>query len=151
MKTDTRIEFGDFQTPLPLAREVCARVKSLGVQADVVIEPTCGLGVFLLAAAESYPKAELRGFDIKSDYVEAAAKDLSDLRGGPPGCSSAAGLFYARLGPGNARGAWFHIDPWEPPLGDEPDRGQHQRHQRSRQRELPGLSWYRSADRQIKL
>ena len=47
--------------------------------ADVVIEPTCGLGVFLLAAAECYPKAELRGYDINRDYVEAAAKSLSEI------------------------------------------------------------------------
>ena len=79
MKTTARIEFGDFQTPLPLAREVCARLKAQGVRADVVIEPTCGLGVFLLAAAECYPKAELRGYDINRDYVEAAAKSLGDL------------------------------------------------------------------------
>ena len=37
------------------------------------------LGLFLLAAAECYPNADLRGFDIKSDYVEAAARSLSDL------------------------------------------------------------------------
>lgn len=83
MKTATRIEFGDFQTPLPLAREVCAQLKAQGVQADTVIEPTCGLGAFLQAAAECYPKAELRGFDIKSDYVEAAAKNLNNLRACP--------------------------------------------------------------------
>ena len=79
MNTTARIEFGDFQTPLPLAREICASLESRGVPADVIIEPTCGLGVFLRAAAECYPKAELRGFDIKSDYVAAAAKNLSDL------------------------------------------------------------------------
>jgi trans-aconitate methyltransferase len=79
MNTTARIEFGDFQTPLPLAREICASLESRGVPADVIIEPTCGLGVFLRAAAECYPKAELRGFDIKSDYVAAAAKSLSDL------------------------------------------------------------------------
>lgn len=79
MKTATRIEFGDFQTPLPLARSVCARLKAEGVRADIVIEPTCGLGVFLLAAAECYPQAKLRGFDINHEYVATAAKRLSDL------------------------------------------------------------------------
>jgi len=79
MKTATRIEFGDFQTPLPLARSVCARLKAEGVRADMVIEPTCGLGVFLLAAAECYPQAKLRGFDINPEYVETTAKCLSDL------------------------------------------------------------------------
>lgn len=83
MKTTARIEFGDFQTPLPLAREVCARLKAEGVRADIVVEPTCGLGVFLQAAAECYPDAELRGYDINRDYVEAAGKRLSDMGARP--------------------------------------------------------------------
>jgi len=79
VKTTARIEFGDFQTPLPLAREICAHLIAQGVPADIVIEPTCGLGRFLLAAAECYPKAELRGYDINRDYVEATVKSLGDL------------------------------------------------------------------------
>ena len=78
MKTTARIEYGDFQTPLGLARQVCDRLRTQGVPADMVIEPTCGLGAFLLAAAECYPGAVLRGFDINRDYVAAAAKGLSD-------------------------------------------------------------------------
>jgi hypothetical protein len=61
VKTAARIEFGDFQTPLPLAREI---------------------GAFLQAAAECYPHAGLRGFDIKSEYVQATAKRLNDLGAG---------------------------------------------------------------------
>jgi hypothetical protein len=79
MKTTARIEFGDFQTPLPLARQVCARLKAEGVRADIVIEPTCGLGAFLQAAAECYPEAEFRGYDINPNYVKAATKRLSDI------------------------------------------------------------------------
>ena len=82
MKTAARIEFGDFQTPLPLAREVGALLKAQGVRADAIFEPTCGLGAFLQAAAECYPHAGLRGFDIKGEYVEAAAKRLNDLGAG---------------------------------------------------------------------
>ena len=77
MKTLARIEFGDFQTPLALAREVCLLLKAQGVRADVVVEPTCGLGIFLQAAAECYPEAELRGFDISHDYVQAATERLN--------------------------------------------------------------------------
>ena len=47
-------EFGDFQTPLPLAREVVGLVESLiGIPARV-IEPTAGLGAFLHAAKETW-------------------------------------------------------------------------------------------------
>lgn len=82
MKTSAKIEFGDFQTPLPLAREVCALLKSQSVPADVVIEPTCGLGSFLQAAAENYPKARLFGFDINHVYVATTARLLKALGAG---------------------------------------------------------------------
>jgi hypothetical protein len=77
MKSVARIEFGDFQTPLALAREVCLLLKVQGVRADVIIEPTCGLGTFLEAAAECYPEAELRGFDISQEHVQAATERLN--------------------------------------------------------------------------
>jgi hypothetical protein len=82
VKTAARVEFGDFQTPLPLAREIGALLKAQGVRADTIVEPTCGFGVFLQAAAECYPLASLRGFDINSDYVEVTARRLNDLGAG---------------------------------------------------------------------
>jgi len=76
MKTKARMEFGDFQTPLPLAREVCKRLKVEGVAADVVIEPTCGQGTFLVAAAESFPRSRMLGWDINQTYVAEARAAL---------------------------------------------------------------------------
>ncbi len=70
MKQNAKIEFGDFQTPLALAREVCSLLVQKGVGADAVLEPTCGVGAFLSAAGEAFPKALLFGWDINSDYVE---------------------------------------------------------------------------------
>jgi len=69
MTTTEKVEFGDFQTPLGLAREVCALLRQQDIHADTLLEPTCGLGTFLLAGAEFYPKAALLGFDVKSEYV----------------------------------------------------------------------------------
>lgn len=77
MNAKTRIEFGDFQTPLPLAREVCRRLQVEGVTVDVVVEPTCGRGTFLVAAAESYPHSRLYGWDINQTYVEEAKAGLN--------------------------------------------------------------------------
>ena len=57
MSASAKIEFGDFQTPLPLAREICALVKREGIKAETVLEPTCGVGAFLVAAAEAFPSA----------------------------------------------------------------------------------------------
>ena len=76
MKTDAKIEFGDFQTPAALAGEVCALLIRKGINADLVVEPTCGVGTFLLAAATAFPKASLLGWDVNGAYVEEARAAL---------------------------------------------------------------------------
>ena len=73
MKSKTQIEFGDFQTPLPLAKEVCAFLERQGLAPDFLLEPTCGTGAFLIAGAEAFPRAKCLGWDINSDYVSQAA------------------------------------------------------------------------------
>jgi hypothetical protein len=68
-----RIEFGDFQTPDALAVAVCRRLHDLGICPDVIIEPTCGVGAFVLAAAQTFPMAkQIMGFEVNSDYLEAS-------------------------------------------------------------------------------
>jgi hypothetical protein len=47
MGTKAKIEFGDFQTPFSLAKEVCALLVQRGFRPDAVLEPTCGVGAFL--------------------------------------------------------------------------------------------------------
>jgi len=66
-----RVEFGDFQTPDDLAILVCARLQASGILPDVVIEPTCGVGAFLLAAADAFPQANrVMGYEINPAYLE---------------------------------------------------------------------------------
>ena len=77
MKSQTKIEFGDFQTPLPLAREVCALLHRRGCVPDHVIEPTCGVGAFLVAAADSFPRAQLHGWDVNGEYAAQAVFSLA--------------------------------------------------------------------------
>jgi hypothetical protein len=55
MKTLAGIEFGDFQTPLDLAKDICALLARQGLEPKVVIEPTCGTGAFLVAAILNTP------------------------------------------------------------------------------------------------
>lgn len=75
-----RIEFGDFQTPEALALAMCRRLASLGIQPDVVVEPTCGLGAFVLAAASAFPGArEILGFDINQAYLNTLRTKLDKL------------------------------------------------------------------------
>jgi hypothetical protein len=77
MKANAKIEFGDFQTPLALAREVCALLIRQSVEADAIVEPTCGIGSFLIATSETFPKAKLFGWDINPDYVKQTKSALA--------------------------------------------------------------------------
>ncbi|MGO8702064.1 MAG: hypothetical protein ACLQVY_30650 [Limisphaerales bacterium] len=79
MKTDSKIVFGDFQTPPTLAQEVCAFLKRRGIKPEVVLEPACGIGSFLLAGAASFPKARLFGWDINPDHVENTRRSLAGV------------------------------------------------------------------------
>jgi hypothetical protein len=79
-------ERGDFQTPLELARAalaVAARAGGARLTGDTrasggrfapatVIEPTCGDGAFLAAAAEAFPRAQVEGLDIDEAHVATA-------------------------------------------------------------------------------
>lgn len=77
MKSRAKIEFGDFQTPVILARQVCELLRHRGIIPEFIVEPTCGTGAFLVASAEIFPRATLRGWDINPDYVN---ETISELR-----------------------------------------------------------------------
>ncbi|MGD9782100.1 MAG: SAM-dependent DNA methyltransferase [Kiritimatiellia bacterium] len=71
-------EYGDFQTPLSLARSVAALVKQENRQFGAIIEPTCGVGAFLQATTELFGKIpNYWGFDLNADYVRAARAALT--------------------------------------------------------------------------
>jgi hypothetical protein len=73
-----RVAYGDWQTPLDLARQVVALVR--GDAPAVVVEPTCGSGAFLVAAAEAFPHAALRGLDVSAPHVRTARRRLPRWR-----------------------------------------------------------------------
>ena len=69
-KSRKRQEYGDFQTPLKLAHEVCSLLLKGGCDPVSIIEPTCGVGNFLVAALQAFPGVEHGlGMDINPDYV----------------------------------------------------------------------------------
>ncbi len=82
MKANSKIEFGDFQTPLALAEEVCALLVQQGVETAAVLEPTCGVGAFLIAAGAAFSNARLFGWDINPDYVEQTKSALKQSGAG---------------------------------------------------------------------
>lgn len=67
------VEFGDFQTPEPLATEVCRLLRARGVAPRSVLEPTCGVGNLLFAALDAFPEARrAHAIDINATHVDAA-------------------------------------------------------------------------------
>ncbi|MGC8799794.1 MAG: hypothetical protein ACP5UR_06075 [Chloroflexus sp.] len=65
-----KAEFGDFQTPLSLAREVCSLIARTGFRPASILEPTCGTGSFRKASLETFPDvSRVLGFEINPQYV----------------------------------------------------------------------------------
>ena len=62
-------EFGDFQTPQALASEVCRVIAQRGARPAVVVEPTCGLGNFVLAVLDRFPSARCIAAEINPTHV----------------------------------------------------------------------------------
>lgn len=72
-KTKRTVEFGDFQTPIQLARDACRGLARCRIRPACIVEPTCGTGNFLLAALDQFPEARNAiGLDINTCYVNAA-------------------------------------------------------------------------------
>ncbi|MFY0540673.1 hypothetical protein [Nannocystis pusilla] len=75
-----KVEFGDFQTPMDLAHEVCALLASRGVAPGSVVEPTCGVGNLLVAAMKAFPDVQMaRGMEVNEAYVGEARARIAEL------------------------------------------------------------------------
>jgi hypothetical protein len=71
-------EWGDFQTPPKLVREILDTVWTRHAWGRI-LEPTCGRGNFLVAARErGGDDLELKGFEIQPSYVSEAKRLLAD-------------------------------------------------------------------------
>lgn len=65
-----RASYGDWQTPEPLAEKVCEKHIERFGQPNIVIEPTCGLGAFVMAALKKFPEvAEIHALEINYRYT----------------------------------------------------------------------------------
>lgn len=66
-------EFGDFQTPVELVREILTLLSRDGFPWSRILEPTCGQGSFLQGLVElDRPPREVKALEIQPDYVEQA-------------------------------------------------------------------------------
>jgi len=73
-----RIEFGDFQTSIALARAICSLVARSGFSPASILEPTCGTGAFLVAGLETFPAvSRVLGFEINAEYAAQARRAVA--------------------------------------------------------------------------
>ncbi|PSM49227.1 SAM-dependent methyltransferase [Chroococcidiopsis sp. CCALA 051] len=67
----TKIEYGDFQTPLELANLVCQKLLELNISPSLIIEPTCGVGNFLEATAHCFKLTnKIIGVEVNHSYLQ---------------------------------------------------------------------------------
>lgn len=97
MNQDAKIVFGDFQTPPILAQQVCGFLARRGMVPGIVLESTCGVGSFLVAAAELFSEARLFGWDINAQYVEAAQNALTAVGASARATLAARDFFQQNL------------------------------------------------------
>ena len=65
-----KIEFGDYQTPIPLAVKICETLSRLDVVSQTIIEPTCGIGSFVKASSTCFSSAKkIIGVDINPFHL----------------------------------------------------------------------------------
>jgi hypothetical protein len=77
-QTQRKVEFGDFQTPISLAREICSLIARTGFRPASILEPTCGTGSFLKASLETFPDlSRVLGFEVNPQYVAQAKQALT--------------------------------------------------------------------------
>lgn len=84
VKPKEKAEFGDFQTPVELAADVAACIRSIGFVPSSILEPTCGKGNILSAACEEFSEAaNALGVEISPNYAEFARSRFFVPRYGP--------------------------------------------------------------------
>lgn len=83
MANTKRKEFGDWQTNESLALSVCRLLKSQGIHPKILIEPTCGVGNFVMAALQVFEDdiEDVIALEINSDYFETMKHKTSASKG----------------------------------------------------------------------
>ncbi len=71
-------EFGDFQTPIELSRQVCHFLTQQGISPTMIIEPTCGKGSFIFASFEYFPQIKnMVGIEINATHIHHLRQKLN--------------------------------------------------------------------------
>jgi hypothetical protein len=67
---ESRIEYGDFQTNEKLAGAICNYLKNKNLKPKILLEPTCGKGIFILSAINTFDSLQqIFGIEIQEKYL----------------------------------------------------------------------------------
>jgi hypothetical protein len=81
MSKDKTAEFGDFQTPAALARDLCHLLATSGASPAALLEPTCGRGSILFAGLDQFKSAKTcLAVDINPSYIAEAERIVRSRR-----------------------------------------------------------------------
>lgn len=78
MSGNEKKEFGDYQTPIDFGYRVCDYIKKQGLANSVkaILEPTCGIGNFLLAASNTFGCDQVVGIEINEEYANTSKEKV---------------------------------------------------------------------------
>ena len=77
---ESSAEYGDYQTNPTLALQITQRLKTKCVIPQVVIEPTCGKGNFIIAALNTFDTIEkIYGIEIQEKHIWQAKINILEL------------------------------------------------------------------------
>lgn len=77
---EDRAEYGDFQTNQSLTQQITAQLKREGINPQIVIEPTCGKGNFILSVLDTFENVErIYGIEIQKKYTWQAKFNVLDF------------------------------------------------------------------------
>lgn len=74
-----RVEFGDWQTPSTLAEQVCSLLSKQGLRPASIVEPTCGVGAFVLAGLETFKETvKILAVEIDKSYADTLEQSIQE-------------------------------------------------------------------------
>ena len=77
---EDRAEYGDFQTNQSLTQQITTQLKKEGINPQIVIEPTCGKGNFILSVLATFENVErIYGIEIQKKYTWQAKFNVLDF------------------------------------------------------------------------
>ena len=74
-------EFGDFQTNQAFAEVVCRLLKNSKINPDIIIEPTCGEGSFIIASLRTFDNIkEIIGIELQEKHVLTSKQKIEEFK-----------------------------------------------------------------------